>query len=125
MPTPSAPFAVLSEEGTRFDMPGILNKVSTRAVVARLCATRHRFGHRRGPSVRLVSSLPILKDLHLTHPKNELQSPCFWKDVFRQHFEPFYVVQPGKLQHYFIGASSGILPNLLCQFLRSPDEGVE
>jgi hypothetical protein len=56
---------------------------------------------------------------------NELQSPCFWKNVFRQHFKPLYVVQPSKLQHYFIGASSGILPNLLYQFLRSPNEGVE
>jgi hypothetical protein len=71
MPNPSAPFAVLSDEGTRFDMPGILNKVSTRAVAARLCGTRHGFSHRRGPSVRLAWSLPILKDLHLTHPKRQ------------------------------------------------------
>jgi hypothetical protein len=54
-----------------------------------------------------------------------LQSPCFWKNVFRQQFEPFYVVQASALQHYFIGASSGILPNLLYQFLSGPNEGVE
>ena len=60
-----------------------------------------------------------------TKEVNELQSPCFWKNVFCQHFEPFYVVQPSKLQHYFIGASSGIFPNLLYQFLGSPNEGVE
>jgi hypothetical protein len=36
---PSAPFTVLSDEGTRFDL--VSNKVSARTVVARLCATRH------------------------------------------------------------------------------------
>ena len=54
-----------------------------------------------------------------------LQSPCFWKNVFRQQFEPFCVVQASPLQHYFIGASIGILPNLLYQFLSGPNKGVE
>lgn len=120
---------MLSDEATRFDLTDMLNKVSTRAAGQEALRNTTSFSHRRGPSVKLVWSLPILKDLHLIHPEttevNELQSPCFWKNVFRQHFEPFDVVQPSKLQHYFVGASSGILPNLFYQFLGSSNEGVE
>jgi hypothetical protein len=78
-----------------------------------------------GTGERHSSVLVLEYDFDIAMAVCLLQSPCFWKNVFRQQFEPFYVVQASPLQHYFIGASSGILPNLLYQFLSGPNEGVE